>query len=267
MESNKKIFPAKNISDILYQMKTVQNLKIIGGASYLKEFPDSALTIRNIAELSQINRHERYIDFGPAVTLNRILSLGQKRIPLFLYEAIESIGNHFSRNIATLGGNICAKNPRLTLFAPLLAMGAGLRFRNQDGFINIPFSKFESIPEGYILTNIRIPDDDWDVAIFRRVGPRHEITEESASFCFLAKTDKDILIDLRIAFAGPMVFASRDIENKLLGIRLPISDSTIEDFLLNAANYFDECTKELNYNPILRQQFLNITQYSLNQLT
>ena len=104
------VFTAKNIADILFQLKTVNGLKLIGGATYIHELPERVLSIRNIPELCQIDKHERYIDFGPGVTLNSILHMGINFLPSVLYEAVNSIGNHAVRNMATLGGNIMAKD-------------------------------------------------------------------------------------------------------------------------------------------------------------
>ncbi len=265
MQSN--IYPAKNIQEILYQMRSIASVELICGGTYERNFPEKGICTRNIPELMQINKHERYIDFGPSVPLNRILEMGKNRIPAVLYEAVASVSNHFIRHVATIGGNVCAKDRRLTLFAPLLAMNAMLRFRNQEGIQNIEFSKFDHVQDGNLLINIRVPDEDWDVSIFKRLGPPHIVTDETASFCFLAKTANANLINLRIAFAGKILVASRELENRLLGMKLPISASIISDFIKNAGIFFDRQAEGIDYNPILKQQFLNLTQYSLSQLT
>lgn len=267
MADNKIILSAKTVSDILYQIKNNQGLQIVGGCTAIKELPQKSLSIRKIPELSQITRHERFIDIGPAVTLGRILSLGEHRLPPVLYQAISSISNHFVRNMATIGGNICAPGQKMTLFAPLLAMDAMLRFRNKDRIENIPFSRFSGIRENEVLVNIRIPDEDYDIQIFRRTGPTHEINDNSASFCFLAKTEKSVLIKLKLAFAGNIILSNRQLENKLLGIKLPISENSIKEFLAQASTCYDEAAEGLSLNPVMKQQFLNLTEYSLQQLT
>lgn len=276
MESNKTIFLAKNISELLYQVKNVYGLKIVGGCSLIKELPEKTLSVRNIAELKTINIRERFIDFGPAVTLNEILSFGKERVPQVLREAAESSANYFVRNMATLGGNICAsveepKALKRTLYAPLLALDASLKIRSVDNqmSVTLPFSKFTGVPEKHILTSIRVPAEDWDVSIFRRVGPEAAITEESASFCFLARTSGGVLSSVKMAFAGPMVFRNSDLEIKLLGARLPLSAKTVQDWIDAARASFDEAAanSERQQNPLTREQFTNLARYSLNQLT
>lgn len=261
------IFTATNINDILYQLKTVSNLQITGGSTYLKELPEKSLSIRNIPELSVIDKHERYIDFGPAVTLNSMVHIGSNFLPAVLYNAVCSMGNHAIRNMATIGGNIMAKNPRLTLLAPLIALDATLKFKSQKGVEIVPLAKFEKIPEDSVLVNIRVPTEDWNVAVFQRLGPSYKITDNSCSYCFLADTEKNLLINLRFCFTGPFILTSKELESKYLGTRLPLSNDTIKEFLKTAGEEFDKAQEGHTIEPILKHQFLNLIAHSLHELT
>lgn len=261
------IFTAKSVNDILYQLKTVNNLQIIGGATYISELPEKSLSIRNISELQNIDKHERFIDFGPAVGLNRILHLGPTAIPSIIYDSIISMSNHAIRNMATIGGNIMAKDTRLSLIAPLTALDATLKFKTQKTTDVIPITKLDTISPDSVLISIRIPNDEWNVEIFKRLGPSHKITNESASFCFLARTEKNLLINLKLCFSGPFIFQSKELESKFLGVRLPLSQSVIHDFITIASREFDEYAKDIQYEPILKQQFINLIAYSLHELT
>lgn len=274
MESNKTIFLAKNISELLYQIKNVSGLEVIGGASSIESLPEKTLSVRDIDELRTVNIRERFIDFGPAVTLNEIINVGRERVPQILYEAAKSVANYFLRNTATIGGNICAsvKEPKAlkrTLYAPLLALGATLKFRNTENQMSatMPFAKFDGVPQKNILVNIRVPADDWDVSIFRRLGPKHILESSSASFCFLAKTSGGVLTSVKLTFAGPIVFQDNELESKLLGVRLPLSEKTIQDWTAAAAAAFDKAAAEEQSNPIVKEGFLQLVRYSLNQLT
>ena len=275
MQSNKTIFLAKNISELLYQIKNVSGLEIVGGCSSIKSLPEKALSVRDIAELRAINVKERFIDFGPAVTLNEILNLGKERVPQILCDAAQSVGNFFVRNTATLGGNICgsAKTPgavKRTLYAPLLALGATLKFRNTENQMSatMPFSAFTGVPPKNVLVSVRVPTDDWDVSIFRRVGPQNAITEDSASFCFLAKTESGALAQAKLAFAGPFVFQAAELESKLLGVRLPLGENTIRDWTDAAKSAFEKAaTASECKTPLIKEAFESLARYSLNQLT
>ncbi|MBQ5877642.1 MAG: hypothetical protein IIW71_07585, partial [Treponema sp.] len=92
-------------------------------------------------------------------------------------------------------------------------------------------------------------------------------TENSASYAFLADTENNSIRNLRIAFAGKITFHSSELETKLIGIRLPLHENDIEDFIKEASLEFDKITEKQSYNPILKRQFLNLIRYSLEQLT
>ena len=275
MQNNTTLFLAKNISEILYQIKNVSGLQIVGGCTSMTDLPEKALSVRDIAELKMINHHERYIDFGPAVTLNQILELDKERVPQILAEAAKSVGNHFVRNMATLGGNICAsvtgpKEIKRSLYAPLLALGATLKFRNTENQMSatVPLSKFTALQPKQLLVNIHIPADDWDVSVYRRSGPSGRLTEESSAFCFLARSDRGVLSSVKIAFSGSIVFQDSELETKLMGVKLPLNQKAIHDFLDSAEAAFEKAFDKATPNlPRLKEEFLNFTQYSLNQLT
>lgn len=280
MASNKNtVYIAKTMSDVLFHIKTVPNLAILGGCTDVGEWPASSLVIRNINDFRQIVLHEHYAEFGSAVTLSQIHALGRKRIPSVLYDAIDSIANPFVRNIATLGGNICAKGIKHTLFSPLLALDAQLEINSLTDAQYIPFSKFVLVPEKCILTKVRVPLADWEVAVFKRLGPENRLTDESATFTFLATTQKGILSDLRIAFCSNIVLRSRELENTIIGSRLPLSDKAIDLVAEYADQLYDSAINDSTEealrdegivrvaNPMQKDQFLNLLRTSLNQLT
>lgn len=291
--SFKNMAYAKNLSEVFYQLKNNQELQIIGGCTSLKELPDSSLSIRNIPELKNIEKRERFFDFGAAVTLSDILYLGKKNLPPLIFDAVHTIATHTIRNLATIGGNICAEDCayRHTLYAPLLALDAKLEFQKNNETEIIPLTKFNGIPqtiplaklkslkegessakinityEKSILTKIHIPAEEWDVEIFKRLGPSHVIDEQSASFAFLANSQKGKLSNLRIAFAGHIQFRNQKLENKLIGANLPLADKDINDLLSEIEIEFDKASAEATKSPMLKKQFLNLVRYSLEQLT
>lgn len=270
MARNKStVYYARNLSDVLFQLKTVPDLKILGGCTLVDKFPSSSLIVGSIPDFLQIAKHERFIDFGAAVTMNQIIDLGKKNMPQAFYYATQSIGNPIMRNIATIGGNICSEGIKKTLFAPLLAMDAMLEIHSATETSSIPIGKFTTIPKGYCLTKVRVPINDWDIEVFKKVGPSHSITENSASFVFLAATKKGVLSDLRIAFSGILTLRSRELENAIIGSRLPLSEKQIQQMLLLADKLFDTHQEYLSItcHPILKAQYINLIRSSLEQLT
>ena len=266
-KTERAFFFAKTIPELFYQLKSVSGLQIVGGCTRVDNLPDKAISIRNIQELSVIAKHERYIDCGPGVVLSDILALGHSRVPQVFLDALQSVANPMVRNMATLGGNILDKDRKLTLYASLLALDARLEFRSPLDTIYIPLLNFTTVPQGFVLTNIRIPLSEWDVSVFRRLGPDHKITDESASFAFLADNEKSMITNVKLAFAGPVTFRSLDLENRLIGMHLPLSSRDITMLIDAAGKQFDFSARGITTSPILRRQFMNLTRYSLEQLT
>ena len=122
-----------------------------------------------------------------------------------------------------------------------------------------------------MFTKVRIPLEEWDVAVYKRVGSSYALDENSASFVFLANTQKGMLSDLRVAFSGSLVLRNRDLENNLIGSRLPLSEKDIQGMLETSAELFDSLVQEkpLKDSTIntLRFSFLNLLKYSLEPLT
>lgn len=266
-ENEYKVFLARNIQELFYQTKTISALSVIGACTQLKHLPEKSISTTLIPELKQITKHERFIEFGPGVTLSEILNLGSRHIPIILFKALETIANPFIRNIATIGGNICSEPLRQTLFAPLLALDTQLEIKSPSETTYIPLLNFKSIPKDFILTNIRIPLNDWDVSVFNRVGPDYQITQNSASFAFLADSEKGTISSIKIAFSGLITFRCITLENKLLGLRLPLNFKDIPAYVQEASLIFDEAAEKKQYHPILRKQFQNLVRNSLEQLT
>ena len=266
-KNNHTVLIAKTFQDIGYHLNSVHALQVLGGGTWVDSYGEKAVSLRSIEELKTIEKHERYIDFGAAVTIAQMLEMGRTNMPTILYDALSSIGTRSVRNLATLGGNICAKGQKLTLYAPLLALDARLELRNQNDTKNIPFSKFSGVPDGYVLTQVRVPVDDWEVTIFRRVGPLNRISPLSASFAFLVDTQKNIIANIKIAFAGIIVFRSHELENKIIGSRLPLGNKFIDSLVQEAERMYSQQFAAENAEPVLKAQFLSLLQYSLGQLT
>ena len=236
MASSKTFFYAKNLADVFYQMKNIPNLRIVGGCTSFvgKELPENSLSIRDIQELKMIEKHERYIDFGSAVTLSEIELLGETNLPATIYDTLSTIANPMVKNIATIGGNICSSDFYHSLYAPLLALDARLEFQKNGETTFQSITRFEKLPDNSILSKIRVPSEEWEVSVFKRLGPNNTTNELSACFVFLANSQKNQISDLRIAMAGSFKFRDVELENKLIGAHLPLSQTTISNFLLEA---------------------------------
>lgn len=275
MQNKDKIsFYAKSTSDVLYHLKTAPQLGVYGGATTARELPHLSLILGNIKDLQVIDKHERYIDFGCSVTLSSLLKLGRNNLPSVLYDAIATIGTPFLRNVATIGGNICGTNQyqiKPTLYSPLAAMDAQIEVQTPTSAVWLPVTQLNTLPENSFVSRIRIPNDEWEVAVFRRLGAPNEIWENSAFFTFLADTAKGTLADIRICFCSSLVIRNRDLENILLGARLPLSERAIGMLLEKAEELYDIQLANVELTgvqvpEIQKDQFLNLLRYSAQHL-
>ncbi|MGI5069575.1 FAD binding domain-containing protein [Treponema pectinovorum] len=267
MCKDSQIYYANSLNDIFYQMNSIPGIRLVSGCTQKKHIPPVSLCVRNIEELNFSRKYERFFEFGPEITLSSILKIDPAKLPHVFYEAVKSIANTNIRNIATLAGNICADDFYHTLVAPLVALDAKLEIQSRDKTEYIQMAKFNGIPKDFVLTKVIVPTDDWEVAFFKKLGPLHSIDRNSASFVFLANTVKGQLSNLKIAFAGSFCLRSFDLENSLVGSYLPLTRTSIEDFLKLAEETYDSESAKTKVPPILKDQFLNLLKYSIEQLT
>jgi len=271
-DKNFVMYPASSVDTALSLLKNISGIQLLAGATLENKIKSDFFSVLSIAEMTAIDKKERYIDVGAAVSLSALLDLGEGRIPSVLYEAIKTIGTPFTRNLATIGGNICASSEKFkyTLYAPLLALDARLEIRTPSELPhNILLSRLTVFPEKFLLSKIRIPLEDWNVSIFRRVGREGILDEKSASFTFLAKMEKDVISKIAIAFAGSICFRNKELENTMQGLKLPLSDRQIEDLSRKSAEILASAESKNSYvlPSILKSQYLNLIRYSLEQLS
>ena len=153
------------------------------------------------------------------------------------------------------------------MYAPLLALDTRLELRNQTETYIEPLATFKEIPKGFVLTNIRISLIDEDIAIFRRIGTENRITQASASYAFIANTERNTLVEVKLAFAGPFVFQSKSFQNLLIGHRLPLSKKDIDQIQERIVEEFETVAENQMISDVVKQQFMNLTRYSFEQLT
>jgi CO/xanthine dehydrogenase FAD-binding subunit len=130
-----------------------------------------------------------------------------------------------SRNLATLGGNICNASPAGDTLPFLYAADAELLMENHEFERRIAIEDFITGPKqtdlkpDELLTDIIIPDINFPVTYYKKVGQRRGMSLTKASFHGLADVLDGYVEDLRMAFGSvaPTVVRSRDIENSLIG--------------------------------------------------
>ena len=161
---------------------------------------------------------------------------------------------------------MCAKKQKHTLWAPLLALNSLVEIKTPTETKMIPISKFDVNQEKFILTKIRVPLNEFEVEQFRKIGPSKSISPLSASYVFLVDTQRDIIANIKIVYAGKVVFHSPELENKIVGSRLPLSEKLLDTLIEDAKEIFKKKEAQTGTPKILRSQFLNLLRNSLEQL-
>ena len=269
------IFESKNVTELLKRVGKTDGVEFIGGCTSIKKLPEKYVRMRDLRDFKKFNKWDSYYAIGPELTLSELEDLKEKLPPLIL-PALKTIANRTIRNMATFAGNILSETngTKHTLYAPLLALDTKLSFSRAKSEIrtetkSVSLLKIDEFDrKKWVLTSVKIPNDEWDVQIFRRIGPDSFITEESASYAFLVQAEGKTISAIRIALAGKIVIRNVDFENQLIGLQLPLSDEAIKEKIALAEKMFDETSKAQgkSVSPFVKSQFLNMLRFSLEHL-
>ena len=136
------VYYPKTINELLNLYKSMPESTLYAGGtgilygqnSKYPDFPGGIIFLSRIEELSAIRRSEGYLEIGACAKLNRILGIGEHVLKPALYNALKSIGTCEIRNLATIGGNLCSRSRRKTLYPLLTLLDTRLELRKQGGF-------------------------------------------------------------------------------------------------------------------------------------
>jgi CO/xanthine dehydrogenase FAD-binding subunit len=216
------------------------------------ELPPIILSLEKIEELRRISRSERYMEIGAMAKLSKIIDLG-KIVPVTLRQCLENIAGPQLRNMATIGGNLCFRGGCLDAGAALMALDAQYELRNAQSSRWIAASRFfpkpgqTALKDQEILTRIRVPLDNWDYSIYQKFSGQ---ASKSKAVVFLAKTQKNVLNDIRIVYKTNTLWRDKDSESILIGKHLPLQHRVAADFIesweafLSGIEYVDELSRK-----------------------
>ena len=251
------------------------------------ELPSVILSLERLEEMHRISRSERFLEIGAMVNLNRIIDLG-KIVPGALRLCLENIAGQQLRNLATFGGNICFSGWRTDCPAALIALDAqfelrgaqsagwisALRFfigtcspdnpNNPDnsGYLSYPGGLVPTaLSPGELLTRVRIPLDHWDYSAYKKFA-RQEY--RGRALVFLAKTQKNILSDIRVVYKSDSILRDKNIESVLIGKRLPLSRRIADEFVERWEAFLAEAK---DGNELSRKETVNFIETNVYNLT
>lgn len=227
----------RNPDSLLYAGGTEIVRRIQRGSGRVFAFPQKVIYLGNVQELNRISRSQRYLDIGSALDLSRILKLGRNVLPPVLFEPLSGIATPAVRNLATLGGNICVRSCRGDSLPALSVIDAQLELRTAGSTRWTTVGSFVSqrgrpqLRPGEILTRIRVPLEEWDFALFRKVGGRRR--RRTLSFAGVARFPKGSIEVLHFCLGGlkTPVLRVPGLESRLKNASIPVSTKLIDSLL------------------------------------
>jgi CO/xanthine dehydrogenase FAD-binding subunit len=229
------------------------------------ELPSIILSLEKLEEMRRISRSERYMEIGAMAKLSRIMALG-KVVPASLRHCLENIAGPQLRNMATIGGNLCYSSGCLDTAAALMALDAQYELRSAQSSRWIAASRFFSAPgqtalkPRELLTRIRVPLDDWDYSIYKKFEGQ---AGHSKSVVFLARTQKNVLSDIRIVCKTDIPRRNKESEGLLAGKQLPLGRRIAADFIENWKTFLSH----LQVDELSRQELVNFIEMNIFNLS
>jgi CO/xanthine dehydrogenase FAD-binding subunit len=208
------------------------------------EIPPQYISLDYIEELKKISRTERYLEIGSKATLRDILKLGRS-VPKILREVLEGAASPFLHPLVSFGACVHPKNQRCEIVAALTALDARYELRaSATSGRWLSASRYAALAEQgagssrELLTRIRVPLDEWDYSIYRKLRQIDDAGTGSMVLLFLTKMQKDILTDIRVVFAADTVYREKSAESFLTGKHLPLAKRDAEAFVSLWKDYF-----------------------------
>jgi len=244
----------RNPGALLYAGGTEIARRAQNGSGRPLNLPQKVIYLGNVRELTRISRGQRYLDIGSVLDLSRILSIGRNVLPPVLFETLSKIATPAIRNLATLGGNISLRTCRGDCLPALSVIDTQLELRTAGSTRWVQVGEFfdrRHLPDlrpGEILTRVRIPLEEWDFAVTRKVHGGAGL-RTSLSFAGVARFPKGSIEALHFCIGGlkDPVFRMTVLEERLKNANLPVpsklTDTLLRDLDDALADQVDDTAK------------------------
>ncbi|MBU1063932.1 FAD binding domain-containing protein [bacterium] len=193
------------------------------GFALKPDFEKPLLFIGHLPELQEIVIKKNQIHIGAGLLLTDLLN--SEIIPEIFKEAVRLMASPPSRNLASIGGNICNASPAGDTLPYLYAVDAKLVLKSVRSERLVSIGEFITGPkqtalgQDELLTEIIIPNKIFNVNYYKKVGQRKGMSLTKAVFLGMTDIKNDNLTDIRIAFGSvsPKIVRSREIERTIVG--------------------------------------------------
>ncbi|MDR7075631.1 CO/xanthine dehydrogenase FAD-binding subunit [Neobacillus niacini] len=199
------------------------------------KIPKPIVFIDHLSELKRVYQNHNDLHIGACCTYSELLE--NPFIPIALKNAIKTIAAPAIRNRGTLGGNICNASPAGDTLPLLYVYNAKLLLRSIKGDRIVAISDFiqgvRRVQRDYneILAEIILPSisEEGAYVYFEKVGNRNADAIAKVGFAGYIRIKGAVINDVRFAFGavGPTMVRSFDIEKKLIGKTIPLTNADI----------------------------------------
>jgi len=214
---NFNIHRPRTIGEALMLLSELEDARpIAGGTDIIPLLRDRVLHAKNLVDLSLIGdlrgirEESSMIHVGPTTTMSQITSseLIKRRAPA-LVEAARSVGSPQTRNLGTIGGNLCNASPAADSAPALLVLDAEVDLASSEGSRHIMVQevfagpKICSLKPEEILTDISFPiPPETSTTSFQKLGRRRGYTLSQVNAASYLEFDGPVCCDARLALGA-----------------------------------------------------------------
>ncbi|MGB8455492.1 MAG: FAD binding domain-containing protein [Anaerocolumna sp.] len=220
------LYPENLKEAVFMKFNSTEAKLYAGGTDFMvRHAPcEKLLFLNQLQELKKIYTDKEYLYIGSCCTYIDLLN--NDLIPEILKKAVRGIAAPAIKNAGTIGGNICNASPAGDTLPVLYALEAEVVLISVSGERILPVQEFIlgvrklAILDTEIVKEIKIPQKDFAVTYYQKVGARKSQALSKLSFAALADIKENRITDLRIAFGSvsTATVKRKDLEVRYTGL-------------------------------------------------
>lgn len=216
IKKEKTVVPVAGGTDVMVQNRRPGSTQAV--------FQAPLLLLHKVEALKRIQINRDWVIVGAGVLLNELAQ--HQEIPALLRETARQMAAVTTRNVATIGGNICNASPAADMLPFLYAANARLMLKSAERERKLPVNQFITGPgqtllnRDELLVEIHIPHEHFDVEYHRKVGTRRAMALSKVAFAGMASFSGGRTTDIRMALGAvaPKVIRSQELEQQFTGL-------------------------------------------------
>ena len=205
-----RLFKPRTISEAIHMLEDLgSGTRMLAGGTDIMPMvhrrqikPKALVSIRDIKRLDFIKERSNGLLIGPLTTHASVANsrlVREKAESLAISSSL--VGSPVTRNLGTIGGNLCWASPAADTAPPLLSLGAEIMWREGDEEHKSPLDSFfkgvnrTSLPPRALVTGIFVPPPISGMkTMFLKLGLRNAVTISVVSVAVAMALDVDRVV-------------------------------------------------------------------------